>query len=169
MKVIFLKSLLLSGLITCFDIYSDENINLLFNGNIKATPCQIEQTNYIIDLKTVNIANIRNNQKAPWVNFSINLKNCPLNTRESVMTLTGVPEPTNSDYFRNSGSATNVTLDLASGSSQIRVKNGSQITTPINQQTHRAEIPFSARVTSLNTAMTAGSFRSHVEFILTYN
>lgn len=161
--------LLFSMSLGCFHAYSDDNINLIFNGNIKTAPCQIEQKDYVIDLKTTNIANIRNNQRAPWVNFSINLKNCPINTRESIITLVGTPDSTNPEYFHNSGSATNVALDLVTGAHQGRVKNGTQIVTPINLQTHQAEIPFSARVTSLSNTMTAGTFRSHVEFVMTYN
>ncbi|MTB65521.1 fimbrial protein [Providencia sp. wls1943] len=169
MKSNWVSFILFGSLLLSFYGIAGDSITLNFNGNIKAAPCQIEQTNYVIDLKATNIVNLRNGQQAPWVGFSIKLKDCPTNTRESIVTLTGTVEPTNSDYFINSGTAKNVALDLVTGTSLSRVKNGTQITTPINVQTRQAEIPFSARVTSLNNAMVAGTFRSHVEFTFTYN
>ncbi|ATG15403.1 type 1 fimbrial protein [Providencia alcalifaciens] len=163
------KLLIGSAYVVCHYAYSANNIALYFNGSIKASPCQIEQTDYIIDLKTINIANIRDNLRSPWVNFNVSLKNCPTSSRQSIMTLTGTPDPTNPTYFINRGTATHVALDLTTGNSHTQVKNGTQITTPINQQTHSVQIPFSARVAGLNNGMTAGTFRSHVEFTFTYN
>ncbi|UBX50610.1 type 1 fimbrial protein [Providencia alcalifaciens] len=169
MKSNWMFSIFVGPRLLSFYCVAGDSITLNFNGNIKAAPCPIEQTNYVIDLKTTNIANLRNGQQAPWINFSIKLKDCPTNTRESVRRLTGTAAPTNSDYFINSGTAKNVALDLVTGTRLSRVKNGTQITTPINLQTRQAEIPFSTRITSLNNVMVAGTFRRHVEFVMAYN
>lgn len=143
-----------------------EAVNINVHGYVTAMPCEIENKNYIVDLKKINIWNIKESQKSPWVDFSIKLKNCPLETKDVIITLSGTVDSTNTSYFINTGTAKNVALDLVSGANKSPVKNGTQLTIPINSVTRSVEIPFSARVVGYGSGMAAGSFRSHLELTL---
>ncbi|QCJ68624.1 fimbrial protein [Providencia heimbachae] len=150
-----------------FSIGATVKINIF--GSVTAMPCEVDKANYQIDLKKVNIWNIRDSQTSPWVDFSVKLKNCPINTTGVTMTLSGVLDPINADYFINNGTAKNVALNLATGTNKTIVKNGTKLTSTINSQTRSTEIPFSARMAGYGSGMTAGSFKSHLEFTLSYN
>ncbi|WP_369309574.1 fimbrial protein [Providencia rettgeri] len=165
MKKFTLSLLLISGSIFA----ADQQININVHGYVTAMPCELETTNYVIDLKKINIWNIKDTQKSTWVDFSVKLKNCPVATKEAVMTLSGTPDTTAPDYFINNGTAKNVALNLANGSSKTTVKNGTKITLPVNSQTRSVEFPFSARVAGYGSGMEPGSFRSHLEFNVIYN
>lgn len=148
---------------------ASQPVNINVYGYVTAMPCEIENTNYLIDLKNINVWGFKDTQRSPWVNFSIKLKNCPSATKESIIILTGTPDTTNPDYFINNGTAKNVALNLANGIDKALVKNGTRIVTPINNQTRTVEIPLSARVAGYNDGMHAGSFRSSVEFTFVYH
>ncbi|MTC56401.1 putative fimbrial protein SthD [Providencia rustigianii] len=146
-----------------------EAVKINIFGSVTAMPCEVDNKNYQIDLKKVNIWNIKNTQTSSWVNFSIKLKNCPINTKGAIITLTGTIDPINPDHFINNGTAKNVALNLTTGTNKSLVKNGTKLTVPINSQTHSAEIAFSARMAGYGSGMTTGSFKSHLEFTLSYN
>ncbi|MTC69583.1 fimbrial protein [Providencia sp. wls1914] len=143
------------------------NINI--HGYVTALPCELEKANYVIDLKKVNVWNIRDTQTSPWVDFTIKLKNCPVDTKEVTMVVNGTPDAINTNYFINSGTAKNVALNLAYSANKNTVKNGEQIITPVNIQTRTTEIPLSARMAGYGSGMTSGSFKSHIDFTLTYH
>lgn len=143
--------------------------NIHVHGYITARPCELEKANYIVDLKKVNVWNIRDTQVSPWVNFTIKLKNCPVDTKEAIMVINGTPDAVNANYFINNGSAKNVALNLAYGANKVTVKNGEQVTSSVNTQTRTVEIPLSARMAGYGSGMTGGSFKSHLDFTLIYH
>ncbi|EEB45248.1 fimbrial protein [Providencia alcalifaciens DSM 30120] len=165
MKKIILSLLLLTSPLTVMA----QAANIHVHGYVTALPCELEKANYLIDLKKVNVWNIRDTQTSPWVDFTIKLKNCPVDTQEAMMVINGTPDNVVTNYFINSGSAKNVALNLAYGENKITVKNGEKITAPVNTQTRTVEIPLSARMAGYGTGMTGGSFKSHLDFTLIYN
>lgn len=165
MKKIALSLLLISGPLFA----ADQQISINVHGYVTAMPCELETTNYVIDLKKINIWNIRDSQQSPWVDFSVKLKNCPVATKEAIMTLSGTPDSTMPDYFINNGTAKNVALNLTDRTNKTTIKDGSKITIPVNSQTRSVEFPFSARVAGYGSGMEPGSFRSHLEFNFIYH
>ena len=165
MKKIALSLLLLA--LPLIALAQVANINI--HGYVTALPCELEKANYVIDLKKVNVWNIRDTQTSPWVNFTIKLKNCPMDTKEAIMVVNGTPDAVNTDYFINNGSAKNVALNLAYGENKISIQSGEKITTLINTQTRTVEISLSARMAGYGSGMTAGSFKSHLDFTLVYH
>lgn len=165
MKKILLSLLLLASPLSAIG----EAVNINIHGYITAMPCELEKTNYLIDLKKINIWNIKDTQKSPWVDFSVKLKNCPIGTNEAIMTISGTPDLTTTEYFLNKGTAQNVALNLANGANKTTIKNGDKIITPVNSLTRSVEIPFSARVAGYGSGMMPGSFNSHLEFTFVYH
>ncbi len=164
MKNLILLLSLISG--SLFNIGQAANIKV--HGIVTAMPCELEKTNYLIDLNRINIWNIKDTQKSPWVNFSVKLKNCPIGTSQTVMTISGISDPIAPEYFINNGTAKNVALNLASTANKLTIKNGDSITAAVNTQNRSVEIPLSARVSGYGGGMLPGSFRSHLEFTFIY-
>ncbi|WP_272691624.1 MULTISPECIES: fimbrial protein [Providencia] len=148
---------------------TDQQININVHGYVAAMPCELETINHVIDLKKVNVWNIRETQASPWVDFSIKLKNCPMGTKEAIMEIKGTPDSTTTDYFINTGSAKNVALNLAHHADKATIKNGEKITVPVNEQTRKVDIPLSARMAGYGSGMTSGSFNSHLDFTFVYH
>lgn len=117
----------------------------------------------------MNVWNIRDTQTSPWVNFTIKLKNYPVDTKEVTMVVNDTPDAINTNYVINSGTAKNIALNLAYSANKNTVKNGEQIIAPVNIQTRTTEIPLFARMAGYGSGMTAGSFKSHIDFTLTYH
>ncbi|MDU7493029.1 MAG: fimbrial protein [Providencia rettgeri] len=160
--------ILFLSLMSCSFIVFGQAANIKVHGTVIAAPCELEKSNYLIDLKKINIWNIKDTQKSSWVDFSVKLKNCPVGTSQAVMAISGTPDPTTPEYFINNGTAKNVALNLARTANKATIKNGNTITTNVNTQTRSVEIPLSARVSGYGNGMIAGSFKSHLEFTFTY-
>lgn len=144
-------------------------VNISVTGYVIAMPCEIEKNNYLIDFKKIDAQYIINNNASPWVDFSIKLKNCPVNTSEATMTINGTSDPINSDYFINTGTAQNVALNLANTSDKSLIKNGTKIKSSIDSASRGAEVKLSARLKGFGGDAVLGTFISHVEFTLLYN
>ncbi|BBG60853.1 fimbrial protein [Providencia rustigianii DSM 4541] len=165
MKKLALSLLLLASPLTVMA----QAANIHVHGYVTARPCELEKANYVVDLKKVNVWNIRDTQASPWVDFTIKLKNCPVDTKEAIMVIDGTPDLVATNYFINNGTAKNVALNLAQGLNKATVKNGDQISTPVNEQTRTVEIPLSARMAGYGSGMTGGSFKSHLDFTFIYH
>lgn len=152
---------------SAFTIASTVNINIY--GTVTVSPCEIENKNYLIDFKKVNLRDLKNNQNTDWINFSIKLKNCPISTQKATMTIAGTADPNNGNYFVNNGTAKNIALNLVENKNKTIIKNGSKLETIINSQTKMAEYPLAARLIKTADGISTGTFKSHLEFTLIYN
>lgn len=166
---IMMRIILLLSLITYSFFSFSAIVNIHVSGNIIAMPCTLVNNNYSVDLKKNNIWYIGADNSFPWVDFSIQLINCPLATKKITMTINGTSDTNNSDYFLNTGTSTNSALHLVQTSDKtLIIKNGTQVDIPIDSS-RNALLPLSARITGLGNNMTAGTFLSHIEFTLSYN
>ncbi|SUC25343.1 fimbrial protein [Providencia rustigianii] len=101
MKKLALSLLLLASPLTVMA----QAANIHVHGYVTARPCELEKANYVVDLKKVNVWNIRDTQASPWVDFTIKLKNCPVDTKEAIMVIDGTPDLVATNYFINNGTA----------------------------------------------------------------
>nr|ELR5042051.1 type 1 fimbrial protein [Providencia stuartii]ELR5083071.1 type 1 fimbrial protein [Providencia stuartii]ELR5084612.1 type 1 fimbrial protein [Providencia stuartii] len=163
-RITLLLSLLIYSALSLAD-----TVNIHVSGYVTAIPCEIEKKDYLIDFKKINTWNIRDDNASPWIDFSVKLKNCPINTNEAIMIINGTSDPTNSDYFINTGTSQNAALNLANTLDKSTIKNGTKITFPIDSINRSVEIPLSARVKGYGSGMIPGTFKSHVEFTLLYH
>ncbi|MDM3593674.1 fimbrial protein [Proteus mirabilis] len=163
------KSLTLFLLFSYSPIALSNTVNINVYGSVVASPCELETKNHLIDLKKINIRNIKNGQASDWIDFSIKLKNCPVNTEKVTMILRGQSVPNYSEYFINSGTAKDIALNLAIQNNKSIVKNNDKLMAVVNKNNHNAEFPLSARMVSYGNNITVGSFKSHLEFTLIYN
>lgn len=149
-----------------FTMASTVNINIY--GTVTVSPCEVENKNYLVDFKKINIKDLQNNQNTDWVKFSIKLKNCPISTQKAIITISGIADPNNGNYFINNGTARNVALNLEN-SNKIIVKNGTKLEAVVNSQTKVAEYFLAARLIKTGNGISTGTFKSHLEFTLLYN
>lgn len=150
-----------------FTMANTLNINIY--GSVTVSPCEVVSKDYLIDFKKVNIRELKSTQYTDWINFSVKLKNCPISTQKAIMTITGVADPNNGNYFINNGTAKNISLNLIENINKTNVKNGTKLETTINSGTKTAEYLFAARLIRTSNEITTGSFKSHLEFTLLYN
>lgn len=150
-----------------FTMASTVNINIY--GTVTVSPCEIENKNYLIDFKKVNIRELQNNQNTDWIDFSIKLKNCPVSTKKATITIAGTADPNNGNYFINNGTAKNIALNLIENKNKTIVKNGTKLEAIINSQTKMAEYLLATRLIKTGNGMSTGTFKSHLEFTLIYN
>jgi minor fimbrial subunit len=144
-------------------------VNINIYGTVTVSPCEIENKNYLIDFKKVNIRELQNNQNTDWIDFSIKLKNCPVSTKKATITIAGTADPNNGNYFINNGTAKNIALNLIENKNKTIVKNGTKLEAIINSQTKMAEYLLAARLIKTGNGMSTGTFKSHLEFTLIYN
>ncbi|NBM11815.1 MULTISPECIES: fimbrial protein [unclassified Proteus (in: enterobacteria)] len=145
------------------------SVNINIYGKVTISPCVIENKNYLIDFKKVNIRDLKNNQNTDWINFSIKLKNCPISTQKATLTIAGTADPNNGNYFINNGTAKNIALNLVENRNKTIIKNGSKLEAIINSQTKMAEYPLAVRLIKTGDGISTGTFKSHLEFTLIYN
>ena len=145
------------------------SVNINIYGKVTVSPCEVENKNYLIDFKKINIRELKNNTNTDWIDFSIKLKNCPITTQKATLTISGVSDSNNGDYFLNNGSAKYVALNLIENRNKTIIKNGTKLEAVINSQTKIAEYTLSARLVKTGSGISTGTFKSHLEFTLLYN
>lgn len=150
------------------DILNDQ-ATLNFFGNVKVAPCVIAGG------PTLNVNLGKHLQQrflsAPgsaseWVNFALNLRDCPNSTVEVVATYSGIPSE-NGDMYANTGTAQNVAIELQRSDGQ-NLGNGKTYPMTINAETAEAIFSMRARVFSAKGNASAGTITGTVSIAFTY-
>lgn len=98
-------------------VQAADQVSINVTGKVIASPCQIkgDSLNKTVDLgKSIMSGNLHNaGSSTTWVNFSLNLINCPRGTTQATMTMHGPSDINNpADMYVNSGTATNIAVQL---------------------------------------------------------
>lgn len=101
-----------------------------------------------------------------WVDFALDVNKCPVYLKTVKVTFTGPADTDDATTYKNTGDAKNVSLQLAANSTNYG--NGSTMQVNVDQATHSATFPLSARMYSAKGGATQGSFGAVVNFDFTY-
>ncbi|WP_231604228.1 fimbrial protein [Leclercia sp. J807] len=112
--------------------FAGDTVNLNITGNVVASPCIVNGGSGNID---VDLGNIQASMLATAgsssteVPFDIKLTDCPTGTSNVMATFSGTSDPVaGSNYYKSTGTATNVAVALIQASTSSLKGNGTSIT-----------------------------------------
>lgn len=147
-------------------------VNIDITGTVVASPCVVNGSNESL---AVNLGdNIQassletSGSTSDWVATTLKLTNCPASTTSFSVTFAGTPDADDSDYYRNTGTATNLKLELTDDSADVKYKNGASLTNvAIPSATHAYDLKLRARAKSKGIVM-PGTIKGQVQATFTY-
>lgn len=138
-------------------------------GRLVANPCTVD-TNTVKKNITVPSTQAHAMTDAAsggdWVDFALDVNKCPVYLKTVTVTFTGPADKDDPTTYKNTGDAKNVSLQLAAN--QVNYGNGSTLQVNVDQTTHSATFPLSARMYSAKGGATQGTFGAVVNFDFTY-
>ena len=144
---------------------------LNITGNIKASPCTISLPsggmNVDLGQKILASSMAEAGSSSDWKPFSIALTACPASTSEATMTVNGTPDETESDMYANTGSATQVQIQLQT-SDGTALGNAAQKVQNIDTPTRSTTFDMRARAYSAQGKVTPGTIVGSVQVTFTY-
>lgn len=162
---------LLASTVSFYGAASD-NVDVNITGRIVASPCVFNGGSSSLN---VNLGNIQaTNMATPGstsdpVSFSLLFSSCPAGTRSVTASFSGTPDPVaGTDYYMNSGTATNVAIAMTEASSGVLKGTGTSITQNIAVD-RTASMPMLAMVKSVAGGATPGTVSAVVLLTLQYN
>ncbi|EGF0297514.1 type 1 fimbrial protein [Salmonella enterica] len=140
-------------------------------GKVVASPCVINSGEPTL---AVNIGNdiqadslSTAGSASAWKDFTLKVSNCPSSTTSFNVTFSGTPD-TDANYYRNTGDATNLAVELATTNDKTSLKNGTALKNLIiDTSTRGYDLLMSARAVSKGNVM-PGSIASQVQLTFTY-
>jgi minor fimbrial subunit len=150
--------------------YSASSVKLNFTGNIKAATCNLSAGNDIdVDLTNIGLDSFISAQGAsPWKTFNIELKDCSAYINNVKLTFTGTGDNADiNSLYKNSGTATNIAIQLQSGDGTTPLGNTKELTVPTNGQP-LVSVPLRTRAFSSLGNGTAGTLSANITATITY-
>lgn len=168
-----MKTKLLAGMVAAVmsvSLYAaDTNINI--TGKVVAQPCIVNggNTNLSVELGDIP-ANVLQGpaSSSTEVPFTLDLTNCPAGTRSVVAQFTGTADPVAGvNYYRSTGTATNVAVALIQASTSNLKGTGTTIT----QNVVSGGVSFALKAKAYSSAgsATSGTISATVVAAMTYN
>lgn len=159
-------ALICSGLFSanCSAVYID------ISGKVVASPCVVNGGS---DSLEVNLGESIQADKlsvagsaTDWKNFDLTLGSCPASTSTFSVVFSGVSDD-ESNYYKNTGSATNLKIELTSQSGDKTLSNGATLENLVIPATHSYNIPLRVRAVSKGGVM-PGSIKGQVQATFTW-
>lgn len=146
-------------------------VDININGLVLASPCVVNGGNNALN---VNIGdNIQADSlsaagsASPWKDFTLQLTNCPLSTSSFSVAFSGTPDGDVTANYANTGSATNLSLELTTQDGATTLSNGSSITNTPIPGSHAYDLQLRTRAVSKGSVM-PGTITGLVQATFTY-
>jgi minor fimbrial subunit len=169
-----LKNVLMLGIVASISLSSGVRADTQLNikGMIKASPCVVDNSggsgisvSLGDKIKAYTLADA--SSSSGWVEFKIDLKDCPTTATLAIATFGGTESKESAALYQNLGEATNVQIELQSQAG-ANLGNGKTMSQPVNPDNHTVTFPLQARVYSFAGGATPGSIIGTVLVDLTY-
>lgn len=137
--------------------------SLMLTGNVVASPCTVDTdtVNKTVELGTQQRRDLQTaGEGGEWQDFDLLLTNCPAGTTKVTATLSGTVDTQDATAWKNSGTSTNMALQIASRDRSQTVAPGNSLAQNVNISTRSATFPLSARMFTPQGSATAGTFQS---------
>jgi minor fimbrial subunit len=159
----------IAGLLLASVAQADTQLNI--TGTIKASPCTVDTTGTGVNVdlgQNIQAASLSTaTSGSDWVTFPLKLKDCPASTSSVTATFAGTPADEKADVYKNTGTATNVQVELQSAAN-ANLGNGKTMTQPVSATTNDATFDLRARAYSFAGGVTPGSIIGTVQVSFTY-
>ncbi|MEQ5091661.1 fimbrial protein [Providencia rettgeri] len=165
----FIKNKLVIGTLLCILPYLAiaEDVRITINGKVVANPCTVETTSSTVDLGDLFTFDFLSAGSAStWHDINLKLISCPEGTTKVTAMFSGTPDGV--DYYKNSGSAQNIQIQLQDDLGN-NLNNGSNKRIDINEVNNEANFPLRVRVISASGNATQGNISSVITVTYTYS
>lgn len=147
-------------------------VNINITGNVVASPCTVNNgnSNLNVDLGTsiqasdLAAVSSGSTKKA----FNLALSACPTGTSNVKVTFSGTADTTSTTMYKNTGTATNVAVELSQQTTGTILGNGSTLTQAV-QAGKTVTYALNARAYSAKGGVLPGNISSVVQANFTYN
>lgn len=161
-------TLCLAAVLVHSTVSADTQIRI--TGTIKASPCKVDMPDGVVNVdlgQNIQASTLSEaGSSTEWKPFSIVLNDCPATTSVATMTLDGLPDKLESNMFTNTGSATQVQIEVQSNTGEP-LHQGAQMTQNISD-TRGAAFEMKARAYSAQGNATPGSIIGTLQATFTY-
>lgn len=143
--------------------------SIIMSGKVLPSPCVVnsDSVSKLIEFQKVEARSMSDaGSTGDWVDFDLNLEDCPVYLTSATAVFSGEPDTDDKNTYKNTGTATNISLQLASRTNFYG--NGTTLKTTINSTKHTALFPLSARMYSAKGNVGKGTFASVVFVNFTY-
>ncbi len=121
-------TLMLCGLffsrVAISDTVIQDQVVINYSGTIRIPPCTVQNPSVSVNLGILAVESLANTDSStPWTNFSVGLIHCDAGLRTVQMTLNDTAANTTPGYFTNTGTATNLLVEIASADDSTTISN----------------------------------------------
>ncbi|HCB1917217.1 TPA: type 1 fimbrial protein [Citrobacter braakii] len=160
-----------SGLFSATSQAAGQAVNIDITGQVIASPCVVNSSNtsLAVDLGTSIQANdlATAGSATAWKDVILKLTNCPASTSSFTVSFAGTAD-TDPDFYQNTGTATNLKLELTDNVGNAVYKNGASLANvTIPSATHAYDLEMRARAVSKGNVM-PGTIVGQVQATFTY-
>lgn len=141
------------------------------NGVVTASACTVENgaTPVNVPLDPIGATNMATaGQTGAWKTFSLKLINCPVSTTVSTATFSGTPAGSDAAKYTNTGTATNIEIELQNATNSAVLSNGQTYVTNVDSATHQAVYNLQARAYTVEGSVMPGTIVGTVQASFTY-
>ncbi|WP_189389325.1 fimbrial protein [Buttiauxella sp. B2] len=159
--------ILLSLLLGSYPLYA---LDVAITGQVITNPCEVDTSTVtkLVDFGQMHTANFQAaGYGDDWHKFDLLVKNCPSELTSATVLFTGQIDPENSGLYKNMGTATHVSVQLASRDHNITYSTGTSMVAIIDSNRQGA-FPLSARTFTTTGNVIGGTVNTVVQLEFTY-
>ncbi|ECH9258718.1 type 1 fimbrial protein [Salmonella enterica subsp. enterica] len=142
------------------------------SGKVVASACIVdtntrEQTVTFEQARAVDYTEV--GKTSEWQDFELTLSSCPVSTRQVTALFSGNADDVDTTKFANTqGSASGMALQLMTRDRQTEISPEGTLVVKVDNESHKAVFPLSARMYTPTGQVSAGEFQTIVQLTFTY-
>ncbi|EBG2395036.1 type 1 fimbrial protein [Salmonella enterica subsp. enterica] len=162
----------LLGLWAVSAVHCSQAANIDLTGTVVASPCVVdtntrEQTVTFEQARAVDYTEV--GKTSEWQDFELTLSSCPVSTRQVTALFSGNADDVDTTKFANTqGSASGMALQLMTRDRQTEISPEGTLEVKVDNESHKAVFPLSARMYTPTGQVSAGEFQTIVQLTFTY-
>jgi len=162
---IFSGWFLVAALLASSPMLQAADITITVSGRVISKPCTVANEKLDIDLGDIYTAAMsKAGSRTDWHNINLELRNCPAGTTRVLASFSGA---TDSGFYKNTGTASNIQLDLQDMNGQ-KMTPGASAGILVDAGTLSARLPLRIRALTVKGGVGQGTIKSVINVIYTY-
>ncbi len=162
-------------ILACGSLFSSlcsaNSVNIDINGTVVASPCVVNGNQSSLQVKlgdTIQADSLAaSGSVTNWSDFTLALTSCPASTSSFSVTFSGDTDTDVPTNYKNTGTATNLSLELTTGDGTTKLSNGTALNNVAIPSTHAYNLAMRARAVSKGNVI-PGSIIGQVQATFTY-
>lgn len=171
-KSIMRSSLSILGMLFAINVAQADPTNINISGVVVAAPCSVNNndSNLNVDLgRNIQASDLAAaGSGSTLIPFTLSLTNCPSGTSTVKVSFSGTADTTSPTRYKNTGTATNLAVELSQQTTGTILGNGSTLTQVV-QPDKTVTYALNARAYSVAGSVMPGNVSAVVQANFTYN